>query len=99
MGTISNGDEPGKLRIGGSEKISVAFRCQVVALGLQRYGGKKRFSARAMALDPPILVLDEPSPDGSSVSSLWKLAIKPATASASDGEPARMSNIGLTRTR
>jgi len=45
VGTISDSDQPDKLRIQVSEKVPVAFRGQIPALGLCGHGGKILFSA------------------------------------------------------
>jgi hypothetical protein len=75
MGTISYGDEASEFGAEESQQILIACRSQVLALACTETEARKRSA---------------PAPDGSSVSSLWKQAIRPATASASDGEPARM---------
>jgi hypothetical protein len=46
VGAISDGDEPGKLRIRVGEKVSVAFSGQVIALGVYGHGGKIPFTTR-----------------------------------------------------
>src|SRR5262245_38028930 len=46
MRAVSDGDDPGKLRIRVSEKGPVAFRAKVLALGLHGNGGKKFVSPR-----------------------------------------------------